>query len=400
MQKISRVVLAYSGGLDTSVAIKWLTDELGCEVITLTVDVGQEDDFEEIEQRAYKIGAVKHYTIDAKDEFAEKYISKAIKANALYEGKYPLSTALARPLIAEKLVEVARKEGADAVAHGCTSKGNDQVRFEITVKALAPDMPILAPVRMWGWTRSQEVEYARKHGIPVKEEHKRFSIDENLWGRSIEGPELDDPWYEPPEDAFFWTVDPRKAPDRPGYVEIEFENGVPVALNGERMPLAKLVATLNKIAGAHGVGRVDFIEDRVIGLKSREVYEVPAAMVLLEAHKDLERMVLTKHELRFKELVDSEWARLVYYGLWHDPLREDLDAFIDAANKYVTGKVKVKLYKGSMIVVGRQSPYSAYSPEAISYEGWFPSDAEARGFIEAWGMHTIAAWRSRHCTGA
>jgi len=388
-----RVVLAYSGGLDTSVILKLLQEKLGAEVVTVTVNVGQPEDFEEIEAKAYKLGAVKHYTIDARREFVEGYIFKAIKANALYDGLYPLSTALARPLIASKVVEIALKEGAEAVAHGCTGKGNDQIRFDLAFKALAPHLKIIAPVREWGLTRDWEIDYAIKHGIPVKS--KVYSIDENLWGRSIEGGVLEDPTVEPPEEVFAWTVPPSRAPEEPEYVEIGFEKGVPTHINGERMDPVQLVSYLNRVAGAHGVGRIDMIENRVIGLKSREVYEAPAAVTLIAAHKDLERLVLTKRALDFKEYVDMEWGKLVYQGLWFEPLREALDAFIDVLEEVVTGVVRVKLHKGRAQVVGRSSPYSLYDHELISY---FKSGFDQKlsiGFIELYGLQAVKAYRKR-----
>jgi len=394
---ISRVVLAFSGGLDTSVCIRWLIEKYNCEVITVTVDVGQPENFEEIEERAYKIGAVKHYTIDAKREFVEEYIAPAIRANAFYEGKYPLGTALARPLIAKKVVEIARKEGADAVAHGCTSKGNDQVRFEVTIRALAPDLKILAPVRMWGMTRAEEIEYAKSRGIPIPEIHKRFSIDANLWSRSIEGPELDDPMAEVPEDALEWVTPPEKAPDKPLYIELEFERGIPVKINGEKMDLETIIRTLNKLAGQHGVGLIDHIENRTVGFKSREVYEAPAAVTIYEAHKDLEKITYTPHEWRFKQFVDQLWTDLVYQGLWIEPLREELDKLIEEMNRWVSGVVRLKLYKGGLWVVGREGVYASYDKDLADYfKGWYPSDEEARGFIIMHSQHSVTAyWKRR-----
>lgn len=392
---MKRAVLAYSGGLDTSIAIKLLKDK-GFQVITVTVDVGQAEDLREVEEKAYKIGAIEHYTIDAKEEFIKDYVFKAIKANALYEKAYPLSTALARPLIAKKVVEIAEKVGAEYIAHGCTAKGNDQLRIEISIKALNPNLKILAPIRELGWTRSQELKYAMEHGIPISNVHKRFSIDDNLWGRSIEGPELDDPFQEPPEDGFLWTVNPLRAPDRPQYVEIEFKKGVPVKINGEEYSPKEIVEKMNAIAGSHGVGRIDHIEDRVIGLKSREVYEAPAAIVFIKAHEDLEKLVLTRSELFLKGIIDMYWSKIVYEGLWFDPIREELDLIIDHMSQWVNGKVLVKLYKGNVQIVGRYSPNAIYSEEMISYERqWFPSDAEARGFIDALGMQSLLAKKVR-----
>ncbi len=392
-----RVALAYSGGLDTSTILVLLRKKYGAEVITVTVDVGQEDELRDVEKRAYELGAIKHYTIDAKKEFVEEYIFKAIKANALYEGKYPLGTALARPLIAKKVAEIARKEGVDAVAHGCTGKGNDQVRFDTTLKAfLNPEIKIIALVRELKLTRSDSIKILAEYGYKVPEIHKRFSIDENLWSRSIEGGEIDDPMAEPPEEAFSWTLSPEKAPDKPLYIEIEFDRGVPIKIDGENMDSVELIRFLNKVIGSYGYGRIDLIESRVIGLKSREVYEAPAALALIEAHRDLERMVLTPKELRFKSMVDEMWSDLVYEGLWIDPMRMHLESVIDSMNLYVSGVSRLKIYKGSLSIVGRNSPYSLYSKEIIDYNrGWYPSDAEARGFITIHGLYALMAKKVR-----
>jgi len=392
-----RIVLAYSGGLDTSTILVLLREKYNAEVITVTVDVGQEEELENIEERAYKLGAIKHYTIDAKHEFVEKYILPAIQLNGLYEEKYPLGTALARPLIAEKVAEIAKREGADAVAHGCTAKGNDQVRFELTLKALLPsDVKIIAPVRSHKFTRKQALEFLRSRGYDVPSTHKKYSIDENLWTRSIEGGELDDPTIEPPEEVFAWTVPPYKAPNTPLYLELEFENGVPIAINGEKMDLLKMIILLNKIVGGHGFGRIDHIENRVVGLKSREVYEAPAALTLIEAHKDLEKLVYTPYELRFKQLIDGLWSDLVYGGLWIEPLREHLQRLAVEMNRVVEGIVKLKVYKGSLSIVGRYSDVSSYSKELIDYNtGWYPSDEEARGFITLYGLHSLTAYKLR-----
>ncbi|MCS7139215.1 MAG: argininosuccinate synthase [Candidatus Nezhaarchaeota archaeon] len=387
-----KVVLAYSGGLDTSVAIKWLQEKYGAEVITMTLNVGQQEDLKAIEEKAKALGVSRHYSIDAVDEFINKYVARAIMANAMYEGKYPLGSALSRPLIAEKLVEVALMEKADAVAHGCTGKGNDQVRIEVTVKALAPHLKIIAPVREWELTRDREIMYAKEKGIPIPIKDKPYSVDQNLWGRSIECGPLDDPYMEPPEDAFEWTVDPIKAPNEPTYVKLTFRKGLPVAINDAEMKLKEIIVYLNRIAGQHGVGRIDHIEDRVVGIKSREVYEAPAALCIIEAHKDLEKMTLTKHELSFKLIVDDLWSRLVYGGLWCDPLREDLDAFIDKTQEKVDGEVRLKLYKGSVTVVGRRSPHSLYQLDLATYEEWSKFDQKlAKGFIELWGLQTYLA---------
>jgi len=388
-----KIVLAYSGGLDTSVLLKWLQQKYDAEVVTATLDVGQKEDLKPIEEKAKNLGAIKHYSIDAKEEFVKKYVFPAIKANALYEGKYPVSTALSRPLIAEKLVEVARKEGADAIAHGCTGKGNDQVRIEVSAKALAPDIDVIAPVREWNMTRDAEIEFAKANGIPIPVDiDKPYSVDQNLWGRSIECGVLEHPDMEPPEDIYEWTVSPEKAPDKPEYVTIRFENGVPIALNGDEMGPVALVEALNNLAGKHGIGRIDHIEDRLVGIKSREIYECPAAIVTIEAHKDLEKLVLTRHEVSFKQQVDALWSTLVYTGLWMDPLREDLDAFIEETQKRVCGEVRIKLYKGGFQIVGRSSPLSLYDLNLATYniESTFDQSSSA-GFIELWGLPTRVA---------
>jgi argininosuccinate synthase len=382
-------VLAYSGGLDTSVMIKWLQEKYNAEVITATVNVGQPENLAEVEEKANKLGVLKHYSIDAKEEFATDYIFPAIKANALYEGKYPISTTLSRPLIVAKMAEVAEKEGATALAHGCTGKGNDQVRFDISIGALAPDLKIIAPVREWSMTRDEEIEYAKANGISVSTAAKKYSIDQSIWGRSIECGVLEDASREPPEDAFEWTTAPEKAPDTPEYVTITFKAGVPVALNNEALAPLTLIEKLNKTAGKHGVGRIDHIEDRMVGIKSREIYECPAATVLLEAHKDLEKMVLTRHEVLFKQQIDAQWTFLAYAGLWLDPLREDLEAFINKSQENVTGEVRVKLYKGGLHVVGRSSPMSLYDQNLVNYNiktGF--NQAYSEGFIQLWGLQT------------
>jgi argininosuccinate synthase len=387
-----RVVLAYSGGLDTSVILLLLREKYNAEVITVTVDVGQEDDLNEVASKAESLGSVKHYTIDAKEEFIDNYVFPALKANALYQGKYPLSSALSRPLIASKLVEVAKKEGAEAIAHGCSGKGNDQIRFDLTIKALDPSIKVIAPVRDWGLSRDWEYEYAKSRGIKFKV--KFFSVDDNLWGRSIECGVLDDPMVEPPEEVFRWTTSPEKAPNEPEYISITFSKGVPVAINNDKMDKVQLIRTLNYIAGKHGIGRIDHIEDRVVGLKSREVYECPAAITLIEAHKDLEKMVLTKRELMFKELVDSMWTELVYGGLWVEPLRKDLEVFIDYVEERVSGDVRLKLFKGNVMVVGRKSENAIYDPKLTTYESYTVLSQEyAKGFIELWGLQSVVAFR-------
>jgi len=388
-----KIVLAYSGGLDTSVLLKWLQQKYDAEVVTVTLDVGQQEDLEPIGEKAENLGAIKHYSIDAKEEFVKNYVFPAIKANALYEGKYPVSTALSRPLIAEKLIEVARKEDADAIAHGCTGKGNDQVRIEVSAKALAPEIEVIAPVREWNMTRDAEIEFAKKNGIPIPVDvDKPYSVDQNLWGRSIECGILEHPDVEPPEEIYEWTVSPEKAPDKPEYVTIRFNNGVPTALNGDEIDPVSLIEALNDVAGKHGVGRIDHIEDRLVGIKSREIYECPAALVIIEAHKDLEKLVLTRHEVSFKHQVDALWSTLVYTGLWMDPLRGDLDAFIEMTQKRVCGEVKIKLYKGGFRIVGRSSPLSLYDLNLATYniESKF-DQASSKGFIELWGLPTRMA---------
>jgi argininosuccinate synthase len=371
------------------VMIKWLQEKYNAEVITVTVNVGQPENLTEVEEKANNLGVLKHYSIDAKNEFATDYVFPAIKANALYEGKYPISTTLSRPLIVKKMVAIAEKEGATALAHGCTGKGNDQVRFDISIGSLAPDLKIIAPVREWSMTRGEEIEYAKEKGIPVSTAAKKYSIDQSIWGRSIECGVLEDASQEPPEDAFEWTVSPEKAPNTPEYVTIKFEAGVPVALNKETLAPLTLIETLNKTAGKHGVGRIDHIEDRLVGIKSREVYECPAATVLLEAHKDLEKLVLTRHEVLFKQQIDAQWTFLAYAGLWMDPLREDLEAFINKSQENVHGEVRVKLYKGGLRVVGRSSPMSLYDQNLVNYNiktGF--NQSYSKGFIELWGLQT------------
>jgi len=387
-----KIVLAYSGGLDTSVSIKWLQDKFMADVITVTVDVGQREDFDEIGKRAKEIGAIKHYLIDAKEEFVMNYISPSIKANALYEGKYPLVSALSRPLIASKLVEVAKKEEALAVAHGCTGKGNDQVRFEVTIKSLSPKMKVIAPVREWGLSRDQEMDYAKEQGIKI-EPKSIFSIDQNLWGRSIESGPLEDPEIEPPLEAFEWVKPLEKAPEKAGYVSIGFEDGVPISVDNEKKDAIEIISYINKVAGKHGVGIIDHMEDRLVGIKSREVYECPAALCLIEAHRDLEKLVLNRHELFFKDIVDVNWTWLAYSGLWLDPLRKDLEAFIDSTQERVEGSVKIKLHKGNYRVVGRSSPYSLYDRDLATYKISSEFDqASAQGFIELWGLPTRVAY--------
>jgi len=383
-----KVVLAYSGGLDTSVAIRWLKENYDLEVVALTIDVGNERDFTVIKEKALKVGAVKAVVIDSKELFVNHFIFPALKADALYEGQYPLATALSRPLIGKLLVDVAREEGAVAVSHGSTGKGNDQVRIEVSVNALAPDLKIIAPAREWGMTREETIEYAGRYDIPVPVTvSSPYSIDENLWGRSIECGVLEDPWVEPPEDAFAWTKSPKEAPDTPGYVEIGFEQGVPVAIDGKKMGGVTLIRALSEMAGSHGVGRVDLVENRLVGIKSREIYEAPAAMVLLQAHQSLQALTLSKEQTRFKQKVAIEYADLVYNGLWFTSLHEDLAACIQSSQRYVTGTVRLKLFKGTCTVVGRKSPYSLYSYGLATYDKDDVFDqSAAAGFIHIWGL--------------
>lgn len=389
-----KVVLAYSGGLDTSVMLTWIQEEYKSDVISVTLDVGQGKDFIEVEEKAWKLGVINHYSIDAKEEFATGYVFPAIKANALYMDTYPVSSSLSRPLIAEKLVEVAKKEGAKAVAHGCTGKGNDQVRFDISIKALDPGLKIIAPVREWNMSREKEIEWAKERGIPIPVSvDSPYSIDQNLWGRSIESGRIEYPEEEPPEEIWEWTAPIEETPNEPEYLTIGFEKGAPKSVNGEDMEPVDLIQKVHKVAGEHGIGRVEHMEDRIVGLKSREVYEVPAASVIIEAHQDLEKMVLTRHQKLFKRHVDHEWAVIVYVGLWMDPLREDLDAFIEKNQERVTGSVKMKLFKGNAKPVGRSSNYSLYDRNLTSFDINTEYDQkDAVGFIALWGLPTVSAW--------
>lgn len=388
--QIKKVVLAYSGGLDTSVALKWIQEEYKADVITFTADLGQGKELEPIEQRAKKTGALKVYIEDLREEFVKNYVFPALKAGAIYESKYMLATALGRPLIGKRMVEIAQKEGADAVAHGCTGKGNDQVRLDVTTMALDPKLKIIAPVREWSMkSREEEIEYALKHDIAVPVTKKSpYSIDLNLWGRSIECGILENPWIEPPEDVFELTVSPQKAPDEPTYIEIDFDAGIPVKIDGKELPPVDLIETLTKIAGANGVGRVSYVEDRLVGIKSRETYECPAATVLFTALKALEELTLDRETIRFKEeKISCEYSRLVYFGLWFSTLREAMDACINVIEKNVTGTVRVKLYKGNCTVVGVKSPLSLYDQAMATYDvGDMFDHSSAKGFIELWGL--------------
>ncbi|MEE0935342.1 MAG: argininosuccinate synthase [Methanobrevibacter sp.] len=379
-----KVLLAFSGGLDTSVCVKLLEENYDAEVITACVDVGQgEEEMEKAKNSAFKIGGLKHYNIDAKEEFANEYIARGIKANAEYEG-YPLSTAFARPLIAQKLIEVAEKEGATAIAHGCTGKGNDQFRFEAVIRAMS-DLDIIAPIREMNLTRTEEKAYAESKGIELSYD-KIYSIDENLWGRAIEGDVLEDPANEPPEDIYEWTASWEDAKDEPEKVSIEFEEGIPVAINGEMMPLIDIILKANEIAGSHGIGRVDTIENRMIGIKSREIYETPGAKLLIAAHQALEELVLTTDELRFAEYMSGLYADLVYRALWQEPLREDLDQAIDNMQERVSGEVVMKLFKGSIQPISRKSPFSLHSIEQITFEDKETDQRDVEGMIKYHGL--------------
>ena len=383
-----KVVLAYSGGLDTSIIIPWLIENYGCEVIAMVGDVGQGDDMQEVAEKAKKTGATKVVVEDLREEFVREYVFPAVKAGAVYEHKYLLGTSLARPVIAKAQVEVALREGATAVAHGCTGKGNDQVRFDVATAALAPELQVVAPVREWGMNRDDEIEYAAEHGIPVSSTiESPYSTDENLWGRSIEAGVLEDPWAEPPSDVYAWTQDPRRCPDEPAYVEVGFKHGIPTTLDGKAMAPVDLVGALNRIGGENGVGRIDHLENRLIGIKSREIYEAPAAVLLLQAHQALEDITLLKEVARFKDLVSAQWAQMVYDGLWFSPLRDALYAFVAETQEHVTGDVRLKLFKGSSSVVGRKSPSQLYQLSLATYgKGDAFDQSAAAGFIKLWGL--------------
>ncbi len=394
---MAKVVLAYSGGLDTSVAIRWIKEHYGLEVYAVAVDLGEERDYAGIREKALKIGAIGSEVVEAKEEFARDFIVPALKANAVYEDRYPLSTALGRPLIAKAVGEVAVREGAEAVAHGATGKGNDQVRFEVTWACLFPQLKCLAPIREWAMSREQEIDYAKQHGIPVPVEKKSpYSYDTNLWGKSAEAGPLEDPWVEPPADVHQWTKDPEAAPDRPAYVEIGFEQGAPVSLDGKKLTPAVLIARLNALAGEHGVGRIDMMENRLVGIKSRETYECPAAAVLLAAHRDLESLCLERELAHYKRVLELKYAELVYYGLWYSPLRRALDAFMESTQETVTGTVRMKLHKGNCMAAGRKSPSSLYRYDLATYEKGDRFDQQASvGFIRLWGLSAQIAEQVR-----
>jgi len=397
MAKKGKVVLAYSGGLDTSVAVQWIQETYGLDVVTLTIDLGAKKDLEKARQRALHVGATEALVVDAKDVFVQYFVWPALQAGAVYEGAYPLATALGRPLIAKLLVDTARRYGAQAVGHGCTGKGNDQVRFDVGVKTLAPDLQIIAPAREWGMTREQEIQYAADHNIETDVTKKSpYSTDENLWGRSIECGALEDPWVEPPEDAYQWTCNPVDAPAEGESVEVEFERGVPIALNGEKMDGAELIDTLNETAGRHGVGRIDHVENRLVGIKSREIYEAPAAIVLHAAHRALESITMTRPALRFKEHVAQQYADLIYDGLWFSAFHQDLLAYVLSSQRVVTGTVRMKLYRGQAVKAGVSSPISLYSKELATYdEGDQFDHAAALGFIKLHGLPTRVQARTQ-----
>jgi argininosuccinate synthase len=396
--EVNRVLLLYSGGLDTSVMLKWIQDEYDAEVVTLTVNLGQPgEDYGEVEEKARNLGAVETFVVDAREEFAKDFIVPAIKANAIYGLAYPLFTALGRPLIAKLAVDYARQSGCDTIAHGCTGKGNDQVRIESTVATLAPELKLIAPVRSWAMGRDEEIAYAREHGIPVKggTDSAPYSIDDNLWGRSSEGKWIEDLSHAPEDDVFQLVTRPEEAPDEAEYVDVTFEKGVPVALNGERVPLVELLERVGALGMKHGVGIVDHIEDRIVGLKVRDIYEVPAAEILLTAHAELEKLIGTIHQNQFKPQLDRQWAYLVYAGLWWEPLRQNLDAYMDSVNEWVSGTIGLKLYKGSVRAVTRESPHAVYDAQLATFaeSGGLFSQQASPGFIEIWSLQSRMAWR-------
>ncbi|HEY4035269.1 MAG TPA: argininosuccinate synthase [Ktedonobacteraceae bacterium] len=386
---MATVVLAYSGGLDTSVAIRWIKEKYDLDVIAVTIDVGNERDLPAIAARAKKIGAVKALIVDGRADFVRYFVWPALQAGAIYEGQYPLATALARPLIARLLVEVAHEEGAVAVAHGCTGKGNDQVRFDVSINTLAPDLKIIAPVREWSMTRDNEIAYAAEHNIPISVTNASpYSVDQNLWGRSVECGILEDPWAEPPAEVYSWTADPDTSePLEPTYYEITFKHGIPVTLDGEKTDGVTLIEILNKQAGKYGIGRIDHIEDRLVGIKSREIYEAPGAIVLHTAHRALETLNLSRDQIRFKEIVASEYARLIYNGQWYSALHQDLAAYVQSTQRFVSGTVRVKLSRGHCQIVGRKSEHSLYDHGLATYDSGDQFDHNAAlGFIKLWAL--------------
>lgn len=383
-----KVILAYSGGLDTSVAITWLMKDY--DVLAVCMDVGEGKDLDFIHDKALKVGAVESYVLDVKDEFAEEYVLPALQAHAYYEQKYPLVSALSRPVISKKLVEIAHKTGATTIAHGCTGKGNDQVRFEVAIAALDPELKVIAPVREWKWSREEEIEYAKANGVPVPADlDNPYSVDQNLWGRANECGVLENPWNQAPEDAFGITNSPEEAPDTPEFIDIEFKEGKPVALNGKEMKLADLIQEVNAIAGKHGVGRIDHVENRLVGIKSREIYECPGAITLLTAHKEIEDITLVREVSHFKPILENELSNLIYNALWFSPATKAIIAYIKETQKVVNGTAKVKLYKGSAKVVARKSPNSLYDENLATYTSADSFDQDAAvGFIKLWGLST------------
>lgn len=381
-----KVILAYSGGLDTSVAITWLNKDY--DVIAVCMDVGEGNDLDFIHDKALKVGAIESHVIDVKDEFAEDYVLVALQGHTFYEQKYPLVSALSRPLISKKLVEIAHKTGATTIAHGCTGKGNDQVRFEVAIASLDPSLKVIAPVREWKWSREEEINYAKANGVPIPADlDSPYSVDQNLWGRANECGVLENPWNEAPEDAYDLTVAPEAAPDSPVYVNIDFEAGVPVALDGKKMKLADLILELNDIAGQHGVGRIDHVENRLVGIKSREIYECPGAVTLLAAHKEIEDLTLVRELAHFKPIIENELSNLIYNGLWFNPATEALITYLKSTQQVVNGTAKVKLYKGSVTVVARKSDNSLYDESLATYTSADTFDQDAAiGFIKLWGL--------------
>ncbi|GGD02484.1 argininosuccinate synthase [Enterococcus wangshanyuanii] len=384
-----KVVLAYSGGLDTSVAVKWLVDE-GYDVIAYCLDVGEKKDLDFIKKKALEVGASASYTIDAKEEFAQDFALIALQGHTFYEQSYPLVSALSRPLIAKKLVELAHETGATTIAHGCTGKGNDQVRFEVAINALAPELKVIAPVREWKWSREEEINYAKEKGVPVPADlDNPYSVDQNLWGRANECGILEDPWATPPEGAYELTVSLEDAPDTPDIIELTFVEGVPTAINGKEMLLSDLILELNELAGKHGIGRIDHVENRLVGIKSREVYECPAAITLMAAHKELEDLTFVREVAHFKPIIENQLSQIIYNGLWFNPLTDALIAFLKSTQKYVNGVVRVKLFKGHAIVEGRKSANSLYNENLATYTSADTFDQDAAvGFIKLWGLPT------------
>jgi argininosuccinate synthase len=398
---VHRVLLLYSGGLDTSVMLKWIQDKYGAEVVALTVNLGQPgEDYGVVRGKALQLGALESHVVDAREEFAREFVAPAIRANALYGGGYPLFTALGRPLIATLAVEYARRSGCETIAHGCTGKGNDQVRIEATVATLAPELRVIAPVRSWQMGREEEVAYAREHGIPIRggSEVAPYSIDDNLWGRSSEGRWIEELGHPPEDDVFQLVRRPEDAPDEAELVEVEFERGVPVGLNGEQLGLVELLERAAEIGARHGIGIVDHVEDRIVGLKVRDIYEVPAAAIVLPAHRELEKLVCTIHQNQFKPQLDRQWAYLVYAGLWWEPLRSDLDAYMERVNEQVTGTIGLKLFKGSARVATRESPNALYDRALASFDesGGLFSQTASPGFTELWSLQSRMAWRLRN----